>query len=83
MRARVIRAKVVFILVTLGLMLAVTASPVAAGGGGVVVGTPEGEIGGGFFSMTGTGAWSGPLAGICSTGQSARRALQLRFQPCL
>ncbi len=80
MRARVIRAKVVLILVVLGLALAVTASPVAAGSGSVVVGTPEGEIGGGVLRDDRFGSVERAPRRHLLDGPVGGRELQLRFQ---
>ena len=74
MRARVIRARVVLILTTLGLALALTASPVAAANGSFEV---QG-VGGGFFSMSGSGVWfANPT---CYTGHVEDPDLPLDFR---
>jgi hypothetical protein len=75
MRARVIRAKVVFILIILGLALAVTASPVAAASGSLVVGPGPG---GGFFSVSGSGVWM--VNPTCYTGHTEDEFLSADYR---
>jgi hypothetical protein len=58
--------RLVLILIALGLTLAVTAAPVAAGGGSLSIGAADGLVVGGFLSTDGTTWASQP--GTCFTG---------------
>jgi hypothetical protein len=78
------RARVVLILTILGLAMAVTVAPVAAGGGSLSIGSAgaDGEVGGGFVSSDGGTTWvaSGQPAfcntGVGPTGEQFRFALE-------
>jgi hypothetical protein len=74
------RARVVLILIILGLALAVTAAPVAATSGSLVVGNQgaDGEVGGGFFSVSGSGVWM--VNPTCHTGHSEDEFLSVDFR---
>jgi hypothetical protein len=74
-REEVMRARVVQILIILGLALAATASPVAAASGSLVVGP---GVGGGFFSMDGSVTWMAYSA--CYTGHVDDPDLPLDFR---
>jgi hypothetical protein len=77
------RARVGRILIILGVALAVTAAPVAAASGTLVVGNGglDGEVGGAFFTITGSGVWMSNPGGACTTGhvEDPDFPLDLRF----
>ncbi len=60
------RARVALILIILGLLMAVTAAPVSAGGGSLAIANADGGIGKGFDSLFG-GPWTEGVSG-CPSG---------------